>query len=95
MIPQQDKSIGIPEGKRAKKDAFNEGEDRGGRPDAKSQSKDHGQGEAGCFAQLAKCEAEILCWRVHVSTVALLTNKDGAERILESVDLDVPRSTLR
>ena len=71
MISQQNKPIGVLERKWAQQDALDEREDRGGGANAQGQGEDDAEGEAGCFAQLAKCEAEILCERVHLSSLIL------------------------
>src|ERR1700687_5717913 len=71
VISQQNKSLGIIERKRAEQDAFDEREDGGGGTDAHGKGEDDGEGEAGCLAQLTKCESEILCERVHASSVPL------------------------
>ena len=70
MISQQNEAVGILERKRAQEDAFDEREDRGGGADAKRQREDDGQGESRRLAQLAQCEAEILCERVHAPSLA-------------------------
>jgi hypothetical protein len=71
VISQQNKSLGILERKWAEQDALDEREDGGGGTDARGQGEDDSQGEAGCFAQLTNCEPEILCERVHASSVPL------------------------
>jgi hypothetical protein len=71
MIPQQNKPIGIFEWKRAQQDPFDEREDRGGGANTQGEGEDDAEGKARCFAQLAKCEADILCEEVHLSSLIL------------------------
>ena len=68
VISQQNEAVGIPERKRPQQDTFDQREDRGGCADTEGQGEDHGQGEAGCLAQLATGGAEILCQCVHASS---------------------------
>jgi hypothetical protein len=70
VISQQNEAVRIAEWERPKEDSFDEREDRGGGSDAQGQSEDGDKREAGCLAYLAKCEAEILCGRVHASSRA-------------------------
>jgi hypothetical protein len=76
VISQQNEAVRIAEWERPKEDTFDERENRGGRANTQSQDEDGGQGEARCLAQLAKCEAEILCGRVHASS---LPSKPGEQ----------------
>ncbi len=71
VITQQNQPVGILERKRPQQDAFDQREDRGGCADTQGQGEDHGQAKAGCLAQLAKGEAEILCEDVHASFLTL------------------------
>ncbi len=60
MVPQQNETVGIAEGKRPEQNTFDEREDRGGGADAQSQGEDDRYCEAWRLAQAAKGEAEIL-----------------------------------
>ena len=71
MISQQDKPVRITERERTQENAFDEREDCRGGANAQSQGEDNCQGEPRRFLQLAKCEAEILCQRVHKSSLTL------------------------
>src|SRR6266436_3743281 len=69
MISQQNKPVGVLERKWAQQHALDEREDRGGGTNAQDQGEDDRECECRSSSQLAKCEADILCERVHLSSL--------------------------
>jgi hypothetical protein len=65
VFTQQNQTVWIFERERAKQDAFDERENRGGSADPESEGQNDGESKPGILAEAAKCEPEIVCETVH------------------------------
>src|SRR5579863_8791634 len=87
MFAQHHKAIGIFKGERAKQDAFDEREDRGGCANAERQGQNDGERKSRTFAEAPKGEPEIICEAVHEVLLICCSTANAPER-LENIAAD-------
>jgi hypothetical protein len=81
MFAQHHKAIGIFKGERAKQDAFDEREDRGGCANAERQGQNDGERKSRTFAEAPKGEPEIICEAVHEVLLICYSTANGPQRL--------------